>query len=89
MPTGALLDAGPPQSLLINRAMVHGVVHAPGGAHFTSCVPDYGRDEAFQAHYAAAARSPQDWERFRAEFLDGDEDSYQKAVQRFADRQAS
>ena len=25
-----------------------GVVEAPGGAHFTSCVPDYDRDEAFQ-----------------------------------------
>jgi glutaconate CoA-transferase subunit A len=86
VPTGALLDAGPPQSLLINRAMVHGVAHTPGGAHFTSCVPDYRRDEAFQAHYAAAARSPEDWERFRGEFLDGDEADYQSAVRRFAER---
>jgi glutaconate CoA-transferase subunit A len=86
IPTAGLLDAGPPQSLLINRAMVHGVAHTPGGAHFTSCVPDYGRDEAFQAHYAASARSPEDWERFRGEFLDGDEADYQRAVQRFAER---
>ena len=49
----------------------------PGGAHFTSCVPDYGRDEAFQAAYAAAAADPADWQRFRAEFLAGDEASYQ------------
>ena len=35
--------------------MVDGVVEAPGGAHFTSCVPDYDRDEAFQREYAAAA----------------------------------
>jgi hypothetical protein len=48
VPTERLLAAGPPQSLLINRAMVHGVVEAPGGAHFTSCVPDYPRDEEFQ-----------------------------------------
>jgi len=89
VPTASLLDAGPPQSLLINRAMVHGVAHTPGGAHFTSCVPDYGRDEAFQAHYAAAARSPEDWERFRAEFLDGDEAAYQRAVRQFADRHAA
>jgi glutaconate CoA-transferase subunit A len=89
VPTGSLLDAGPPQSLLINRAMVHGVAHTPGGAHFTSCVPDYGRDEAFQAHYAAAARSVEDWERFRTGFLDGDEADYQKAVRQFADRQAA
>ena len=30
---------GPPQTLLLNRAMVHGVVETPNGAHFTSCVP--------------------------------------------------
>jgi glutaconate CoA-transferase subunit A len=84
VPTAGLLDAGPPQSLLINRAMVHGVVEAAGGAHFTSCVPDYGRDEAFQAQYAAAAASPDTWQRFRAEYLAGDEASYQQAVRQFA-----
>jgi glutaconate CoA-transferase subunit A len=64
--------------------MVAGVVETPGGAHFTSCVPDYGRDEAFQARYAAAAADPDEWRRFRAEYLDGDEASYQQAVRRFA-----
>src|SRR5262252_8669851 len=78
--TAALAQSGPPQSLLVNRAMVHGVVEAPGGAHFTSCVPDYGRDEAFQARYVAAAADPADWQEFRAEFLDGDEAGYQAAV---------
>ena len=72
--------AGPPQTLLLNRAMVHGVAETPNGAHFTSCVPDYGRDEAFQARYAAAAADPAEWERFRAAYLDGDEASYQRAV---------
>jgi glutaconate CoA-transferase subunit A len=71
---------GPPQSLLINRAMVDGVVETPGGAHFTSCVPDYGRDEAFQAEYAAAAASDEKWELFRKTYLDGDEATYQAAV---------
>ena len=33
--------------------MVDGVIEAPGGAHFTECPPDYGRDEAFQREYAA------------------------------------
>jgi glutaconate CoA-transferase, subunit A len=80
VPTGALLDEGPPQSLLVNRAMVAGVVETPNGAHFTSCVPDYGRDEAFQARYAAAAASDETWEAFRQEYLDGDEASYQEAV---------
>ncbi len=87
LPTAELAKSGPPQSLLVNRAMVHGVVEAPGGAHFTSCVPDYGRDEAFQAAYAAAAADPADWRRFRAEFLDGGEAGYQAAVHRFTERQ--
>jgi glutaconate CoA-transferase subunit A len=73
---------GAPQSLLLNRAMVHGVTEAPNGAHFTSCVPDYPRDEAFQERYAAAAADPGEWERFRAQYLDGDEADYQKAVGR-------
>ena len=73
---------GPPQSLLLNRAMVHGVTETPNGAHFTSCVPDYGRDEEFQRRYAAAAADPDAWRRFRAEYLDGDEAAYQKAVRR-------
>jgi len=67
---------------------VDGVVEAPGGAHFTSCVPDYGRDEAFQARYAAAAADPADWQRFREEYLAGDEASYQRAVRRFTESRA-
>ena len=73
---------GPPQSLLLNRAMVHAVTETPNGAHFTSCVPDYGRDEEFQRRYATAAADPVDWGRFRAEYLAGDEAAYQKAVRR-------
>jgi glutaconate CoA-transferase, subunit A len=73
---------GPPQSLLLNRAMVHGVTETPNGAHFTSCVPDYGRDEEFQRRYATAAADPDAWRRFRAEYLDGDEAAYQKAIKR-------
>jgi glutaconate CoA-transferase, subunit A len=80
VPTAELLAAGPPQSMLINRAMVAGVVETPNGAHFTSCVPDYGRDEAFQAQYARSAARPEEWEVFAAEFLTGDEAHYQAAV---------
>ncbi|MEV6599971.1 CoA-transferase [Actinoplanes sp. NPDC051346] len=78
--TTELVDGGPPQGLLVNRMMVDGVVPTPNGAHFTSCVPDYGRDEAFQREYAAAAASRPDWDRFRKTYLDGDEADYQKAV---------
>jgi glutaconate CoA-transferase, subunit A len=83
VPTADLLTAGPAQSLLVNRTMIDGVVEARGGAHFTSCVPDYARDEAFQAEYARSAASPEAWERFRADYLSGDEAAYQEAVGRF------
>ncbi len=46
--TDDFLKKGPPQSLRINRLMADGVVETPHGAHFTECVPDYQRDEAFQ-----------------------------------------
>jgi glutaconate CoA-transferase subunit A len=62
--TADLLAGGPPQSLLIQRWHTHGVVHAPRGAHFTSCEPDYGRDEDFQRAYAAAAADPVAWAAF-------------------------
>lgn len=80
--TEELTETAPPQSLLINRLHPQGVVETPHGAHFTSCVPDYGRDEAFQRHYVASAK-PGQWEAFRAEFLDGDEVDYQAAVEKF------
>jgi len=89
VPTGELLAGAPVQSLLINRSMVDGVVEVPGGAHFTSCVPDYPRDEAFQAEYAKSAGSQEAWERFAAEYLSGDEAGYQKAVRRFRESRAA
>ena len=89
VPTGELLAGAPVQSLLINRSMVDGVVEAPGGAHFTSCVPDYPRDEAFQAEYAKSAGSQEAWERFAGEYLSGDEADYQKAVRRFRESRAA
>jgi glutaconate CoA-transferase subunit A len=89
VPTDELLAAGPVQSLLVNRSMVDGVVAAPGGAHFTSCVPDYGRDEAFQEEYVRSARSPEAWQRFADDYLSGDETAYAGAVRRFHDGQAA
>jgi acyl CoA:acetate/3-ketoacid CoA transferase alpha subunit len=49
------LAALAPQTLVLNRMMVDGVIEAPGGAGFTSCVPDYGRNEKAQHEYANAA----------------------------------
>jgi glutaconate CoA-transferase, subunit A len=70
--------------LLINRSVVDAVGETRRGAHFTSCAPDYDRDEAFQAHYAAAAADPASWAEFSARFLDVDEPGYQDAVQQFS-----
>jgi glutaconate CoA-transferase subunit A len=80
VPTAELTRDAPVQSLLLQRWMVHGVVEAPGGAHFTSCAPDYGRDEAFQREYAQAAADPQTWAAFCGRYLDGDEAAYRAAV---------
>jgi glutaconate CoA-transferase subunit A len=72
----------------IARWMVHGVVEAPGGAHFTSCAPDYERDERFQKEYATAAKDPELWQAFADRFLSGDEDDYKKAVASWREGQA-
>jgi glutaconate CoA-transferase subunit A len=83
-----LLGAGAPQTLLVKRSDVTGVVEAPNGAHFTSCAPDYGRDEAFQSAYAKAAADPAAWREFTERFLSGDEDTYQAAVAAFTEEGA-
>jgi glutaconate CoA-transferase subunit A len=67
-------------TLRVSRWMVAGVVEAPNGAHFTSCDPDYGRDESFQSEYVRAARDPQLWSEFSSTYLSGDETDYQRAV---------
>jgi glutaconate CoA-transferase subunit A len=69
--------------------MVTGVVEAPNGAHFTSCTPDYDRDEAFQKAYAAAAKDEAGaWAEFEQRFLAGDEQTYQDAVAAFHEEAA-
>ncbi|AZS87863.1 CoA-transferase [Streptomyces griseoviridis] len=73
--TAELAKTGGPQSLLVKRHRVTGVVEAPGGAHFTSCAPDHDRDEAFQKLYATTP-----WPEFSARFLAGDEAAYRAAV---------
>ncbi len=84
---GLTVDA-PVQRLLISRMMVDGVVETPNGAHFTTCTPDYERDERFQKHYAAAAADDDLWAAFEQRFLAADESAYQAAVAAFAEEQA-
>jgi glutaconate CoA-transferase subunit A len=67
--TEDLLSQGSPHTLRIHRGMVDAVIEAPRGASFTSCEPDYPRDETTQREYAASAQQPGGWEAFRARFL--------------------
>ena len=89
VPTEELVKAVPPQALLVNRMMVDSVVEAPGGAHFTTAEPDYGRDEKFQRHYAQAAADENTWAEFVATYLSGREADYQAAVRRFTQEQGA
>jgi glutaconate CoA-transferase subunit A len=74
--TAALTKDAAPQTLLVSRHCVTGVIETPNGAHFTSCAPDYDRDEAFQRLYATTP-----WPEFAGRFLSGgSEHDYQSAV---------
>ena len=84
---GLTVDA-PVQRLLLSRMMVAGVVETPNGAHFTTCTPDYERDERFQRHYSKSAADPETWREFQARFLAGDETDYQDAVLAWHEEQA-
>jgi glutaconate CoA-transferase subunit A len=81
VPTAQLAEiAGTELRLRVNRMMVDGVVERDGAAHFTAAEPRHPRDEAVQQAYFAAAKSPEAWEEFRAEYVDVDEDTYQATV---------
>jgi glutaconate CoA-transferase, subunit A len=65
--------------------LIDGVIEAPGGAHFTECPPDYGRDEAFQREYAATAKDEASWQTFHEKYLAlADEAAYQAVVKQEA-----
>ncbi|MEZ4330825.1 MAG: CoA-transferase [Myxococcota bacterium] len=81
--TTDMAKEGPLQTRIINRTMIDGVIEAPGGAHFTECPPDYGRDEKFQSAYAATAKDAAAWDEFKKTYLDLESEAeYQKAVGR-------
>jgi glutaconate CoA-transferase subunit A len=75
--TKDLAEEGSLHTLRIHRGMVDGVIETPGGAHFTECPPDYGRDEAFQREYAATAKDEKAWEAFQRDWLSLPEEEYQ------------
>jgi glutaconate CoA-transferase, subunit A len=62
-------DEGSFHTLRISRIYTDGVIEAPDGARFTSCVPDYDRDEEMQNRYAKAASDPDAWTAFAQEYV--------------------
>ncbi|MET7622101.1 CoA-transferase [Streptomyces sp. NPDC005408] len=81
--TAELTKDAAPQTLLVKRHSVTGVTETPNGAHFTSCAPDYGRDESFQKLYATTP-----WPEFAERFLSGPaEQDYRTAVRTWHEEQ--
>jgi len=81
VPTEDLSSEGSFHTQRISRLSITGVVEAPGGAHFTECPPDYGRDESFQREYAKAAADPEAWKVFAKQWLELESESdYQAAI---------
>jgi glutaconate CoA-transferase, subunit A len=78
--TADFAAAGSHHTQRISRLWTDGVVETPNGAHFTSCTPDYERDEAFQKDYAASAASPEAWQQWRTDWVDISEADYQRKV---------
>ncbi|HYQ53001.1 CoA transferase subunit A [Pseudomonas sp. NPDC089396] len=59
------------------RYLVSGVIHAPFGAHPTTCQPAYGWDLSHLKRYAASASEEGGWEAYLAEFVTPGEQAYQ------------
>jgi glutaconate CoA-transferase subunit A len=83
---GELGSVGPLAKATVHRLLTDHVVETPNGAHFTSCAPDYDRDEAFQKAYVTAASSAETWSAFVERYLSGDEAAYQRAVREDQER---
>jgi glutaconate CoA-transferase subunit A len=81
VPTADLVrEAGTELRLRVARMMVDAVVARAGGALFTSCVPDYERDEGLQKEYADAAKSPETWAAFKQGWIELSEEDFQRKV---------
>lgn len=64
------------KSNFFERSLVTAVIHAPYGAHPTSCAPRYGWDMDHFKRYAAGAAEEQGWQKYADEFIALDERSY-------------
>ncbi|PVX81268.1 CoA transferase subunit A [Paraburkholderia unamae] len=62
------------------RSETTGVVHAPCGAHPSSCAPLYGFDVAHFKAYAASAKDPEGWQQYYARYVAPGEEAYLASV---------
>lgn len=62
------------------RAVTTAVVHAPCGAHPSSCAPLYGFDQAHFKQYAASAREPEGWAQYHERYIACGEQEYLRRV---------
>ena len=65
---------------MFERAVVTGVVEAPGGAHPTSAAPDYNLDMEHLKAYVAGAESAEAWAAYKAQYIDVSPEAYLEAV---------
>ncbi|MFK8331027.1 CoA transferase subunit A [Pseudomonas sp. BJa5] len=73
------LDAEQARGNTFERYLVTGVVHAPLGAHPTSCPSAYGWDLQHLKAYVASSQQEQGWEQYVSTYLAGGEQAYQDA----------
>jgi glutaconate CoA-transferase subunit A len=74
--------ADPAQARMVfwERAATSGVVHIPGGAHPSSCNPQYGFDVAHFKAYAAFAREETGIQGYLDQYLGASEEEYREKV---------
>lgn len=62
------------------RSETDAVIHIPGGAHPSSCVPLYGHDADHFKQYNTSAKDENGWETYFAEYIAAGEAAYQEKV---------
>jgi len=86
---GELLGEGPIQTITVTRLLTDAVAQCERGAHFTSCAPDYGRDEEFQGLYAKSAADQESWRSFSSKYVEVDEAGYRAALRELSETSRS
>jgi glutaconate CoA-transferase subunit A len=62
------------------RSATAGVIHLPGGAHPTSCMPHYGFDVPHLQSYVATAKAENGWTNYFADYIESGEAGYLQRI---------